>query len=94
MCYQVSYTCGIVKSEHELMDSTGFDLFSGHVWLCYECSKSHNPVKPRKSKIRHNSTTKHDPTLQGEISSLANQFFNTPNCKSVSNTIDTHMSQP
>ena len=48
-------------------------LLSGHVWMCRDCKASHNPVKPRKSKSRHNSITKLDPTLSRIMSNLKSQ---------------------
>ena len=80
MCFQGSHDCDPVKSKHEAMNTGGIGLLSGHVWLCYECLISSNPIKARKSKARHNSSTKTDPSLsriqeelQGEITSPANQ---------------------
>lgn len=80
MCFQGSHDCDPVKSKHESLNVDGVGLLSGHVWLCNECLKSSNPVKPRKSKTRHNSSTKTDPSLsriqeelQGDIFSPDNQ---------------------
>lgn len=60
-CFQGSHNCDAVKSKHEALKDV--NLLSGHVWLCHECLKSSNPIKPRKSKTRHNSLTKPDSSL-------------------------------
>ncbi len=63
MCYQSSHDCDGIKALHDALKAASISLLSGHVWLCSECLMSSNPVKPRKSKSRHNSVNKSDPSL-------------------------------
>lgn len=63
MCFQVSHNCAAIREKHQALSEASIALLSGHVWLCSDCIKSSNPVKPRKSKSRHNSLTKPDQAL-------------------------------
>ena len=62
-CFQGCRNCDRINAVHEALSTVG--LLVGHVWLCNECHTSCNPVKPRRSKSRHNSTGKEDPALGG-----------------------------
>ena len=78
MCFQGSHNCQEQISKQEAMANASLSLSSGHVWLCHDCITQSNPVKPRRSKSRHNSITKDDPSasplqvqFQGHTNSLA-----------------------
>ena len=80
MCYQGSHDCETVKDLHSALGSTSTALLSGHVWLCSNCHSTGVPIKPRKSKSRHNSLTQNDALsrirdklLSQDIHSPANQ---------------------
>ena len=73
-CFRGSHNCDFIKTFHKCMSEANIvSLLSGHVWMCRDCKASHNPVKPRKSKSRHSSITKPDPTLSRIMSNLKSQ---------------------
>ena len=74
-CFQGSHDCDRVREVHESLSSIG--LLAGHVWLCSVCHANSNPVKPRRSKSRHNSTSKDDQALN-RISQELNSQLNSP----------------
>jgi hypothetical protein len=55
MCFQGSHDCSNIKDLHGALSSASITLLEGHVWLCHDCIKESNPIKPRKAKTRHNS---------------------------------------
>ena len=78
MCFQVSHNCAAIKEKHQGLSEASIALLSGHVWLCSDCIKSSNPVKPRKSKSRHNSLTKPDQALSQIREELQSQQLTIP----------------
>lgn len=61
-CFQGSHACQLVTTARDALAEV--TLLSGHIWLCSKCTTDTNPVKPRKSKSRHNSLRGEDPALQ------------------------------
>ena len=81
MCFRGSHNCASLKSFHDALAGASLSLLSGHVWLCSSCKTTSNPIKPRKSKSRHNSVSKSDMTLSRVDSDIASQQepgFHTP----------------
>ena len=77
-CFQGSHNCDSVKTLHNALSTASISLLSGHVWMCGDCKASHNPVKSRKSKTRHNSLTKPDPALSRIKKELKGQTSPSP----------------
>ena len=75
-CFQGSHDCDRITAVHEALSTVG--LLAGHVWLCSECHASSNPVKPRRSKSRHNSTGREDPALSRIRHELGQQIHSPP----------------
>ena len=57
MCFQGSHDCSALKDKVDAIRENNILLSTGTVWLCYDCHKNSNPIVPRKSKFRHNSTS-------------------------------------
>ena len=78
MCFQVSHNYAAIREKHQGLSEASIAILSGHVWLCSDCIKSSNPVKPRKSKSRHNSLTKPDEALSQIRDELQSQQLTIP----------------
>lgn len=63
MCFRGSHNCASLKSIHDALSAASISLSSGHVWLCASCRTSSVPIKPRKSKSRHDSASTSDFTV-------------------------------
>ena len=59
-CYQGSHNCEDMRAKHETLKS--LDLPVGMIWLCHRCLGETNPIKPRKTRSRYNSSTNIDDT--------------------------------
>ena len=78
MCFQVSHNYAAIREKHQGLSEASIAILSGHVWLCSDCIKFSNPVKPRKSKSRHNSLTKPDEALSQIRDELQSQQLTIP----------------
>ena len=56
-CFQGSHNCEPIMSKHKALEETGLTLPLGLLWICEHCKAANNPIKPRKSKLRHDSVT-------------------------------------
>ena len=56
MCFQGSHDCSAIKAHWQSEITASIDTsLLGSIWLCHKCHQSSNPVKPRKSRCRHDS---------------------------------------
>ena len=55
MCFRGSHDCSAVTSFNDVLTSAPATVLSSYVWLCKSCKESSIPIKPRKSKSRHDS---------------------------------------
>ena len=63
MCFRGSHDCASIKNLHTTLANASLGLLSGHVWLCRSCVESSVPIKPRKSRTKHESGFKSTPSL-------------------------------
>ena len=81
MCFRGSHNCSTMKNLHAALTATSLSLLSGHVWLCSSCKKSSYPIKPRRSKLRHDNVNISDKTLSridGEYTSQQDAGIHIP----------------
>lgn len=52
-CFRKSHGCDAMKKVQETLSN--ISLSSGHIWLCSNCHGRHNPINPRKTKVKHSS---------------------------------------
>jgi hypothetical protein len=55
MCFQGSHDCTAIKERYQATSAT--TKIGGSIWLCNDCLTNSNPVKPRRSKSRHDSVS-------------------------------------
>ena len=53
MCFQGCHNCDETVALHLALSDMQKTRLAGSVWLCHECLATSSPVKPRKSKSRH-----------------------------------------
>ena len=63
MCFRGSHNCSTMKNLHAALTAASLSLLSGHVWLCSSCKTSSYPIRPRRSKSRHDNVNRSDKTL-------------------------------
>jgi len=103
MCFQGSHGCTAIQDLHTALSSASISLSAGHVWLCNECLGSSKPVKPRKSKQRHDSissisSVKSDPAIERlrseSMNSTTDRSFESPASASSRRTVVRKDSKP
>ena len=60
MCFRGSHNCSTMKNLHAALTAASLSLLSGHVWLCSSCKTSSYPIRPRRSKSRHDNVNRSD----------------------------------
>jgi len=84
MCFQGSHDCSSLSALHTALTSVLTDVKnSGFVWLCSDCLVTSNPVKPRKSKSRHDSVSsiasdKSSVKSEPALTRIRNESMNSP----------------
>ena len=63
MCFQGSHNCARLTGFHDVLSRAAIDYPVSLVWLCKSCKESSNPIKARKSKVRHESASKPNPAI-------------------------------
>ena len=53
MCFQGCHNCEATEALHSALSNIQATHLAGSIWLCHDCLASSSPVKPRKSKSRH-----------------------------------------
>ena len=87
MCFRGSHNCSTMKNLHAALTAASLSLLSGHVWLCSSCKKSSYPIKPRRSKLRHDNVNISDKTvsrIDGEYTSQQDARIHIP-CQNAGN---------
>ena len=81
VCFRGSHNCSTIKNLHAAFTAASLSLLSGHVWLCSSCKKSSYPIKPRRSKSRHDNVNISEKALSridGEYTSQQDAGIHTP----------------
>ena len=63
MCFQGSHDCARLTGFHDVLSRADIERPASLVWLCKLCKESSNPIKPRKSKVKHESASKPNPAI-------------------------------
>ena len=53
MCFQGCHNCETTATRYAALSNIIAPHLAGSIWLCHECLATSNPVKPRKSRSRH-----------------------------------------
>ena len=85
MCFQGSHDCSNIKELHSALSSASITLLEGHVWLCHDCIKQSNPIKPRKAKTRYNSLLESDGQLTSSMSHTPAEIVEASSSKTLQN---------
>ena len=66
MCFQGSHNCEATKARFAALLNIQPPQLAGSIWLCHECLATSNPVKPRKSRSRHDRTATESEQTNGD----------------------------